>query len=537
MASRYWVRNAVGNWNSTANWSSSSAATPGGASVPTTGDVAIFSANSLAGNCTVNISPTVQSVNMTGYAGTLTFNSAGNYITITTTGTVFTGSTSATIVRSGASINGTNIRTQGTTGVTKTISTGAVSEANALNFDISGAGTYTLDGSTGNYGSLAINATTSFDNITVYGNFIPNSSNQAGSSQLTMACTLSVAATAMVAGTTYTITSAGTTNFTSYGAAANTPNTIFVATGAGTGTGTVTPTRLITYNGSNPIVYRITLGNGTSQGSVALSQNTIFSTNSTFVQSSGFFNNNGFSLTFINSSFGVINSNIKNIKITRSSGAYDINCSNSTNCNITGTNTTYDLSTAIIQFDASTGGNVSFAQNLVIGTFKLIYSGTLRIALFINGTNYTFLKLDISQFYSDVVTPSVITPFMRFYYNDGTSSFNPTVNIWQVVNNPVPVPAIMNRALEGTVDGCTGIPYPVTFKKLGGGCDYFYSTRLYQVDGSPAKTWYANTTFPGALTGNALFNAQNFGSNTDNGSNTNINFTQYPALGGFNEFF
>jgi hypothetical protein len=472
---------------------------------------------------------------MTGYTGTLTFNITGDYITITSTGTVFTGSTSATIVRSGSSINGTNIRTQSTVATNKTISTGAVTEANALNFDISGVGPYSL-GSTGNYGSLAINSTTSFDTITVYGNFIPNNSNQSGSSQLTMACTLSVAATAMVAGTTYTITSAGTTNFTSYGAAANTPNTIFVATGAGTGTGTVTPTRFITYNGSNPIVYRMTLGNGTSQGSVALSQNTIFSTSSTFFISSGFFNNNGFSLAFNSSSFAIFNANIKNIKITRGSGSYDISCSNSP-CNITGTNTTYDLSTAIIQHDISTSIGASFAQNLVIGTFKPIFSGTANSNSFYNGTNYTFLKFDISQFYSSTISPSVVIPYINFYYNDGTNSFNPTVNIWQVVNNPVSVPAIMNRGLQGTVDGCTSIPYPVTFKKLGGGCDYFYSTRLFLVNGSPARTWYANTTPPGSLTGNALFNAQNFGSNTDNGSNTNINFTQYPALGGFNEFF
>ena len=51
-----------------------------------------------------------------------------------------------------------------------------------------------------------------------------------------------VLATALVAGTTYKILSVGTTDFTLVGAAANTPQTLFVATGAGIGTGIVCDT-------------------------------------------------------------------------------------------------------------------------------------------------------------------------------------------------------------------------------------------------------------------------------------------------------
>lgn len=51
-----------------------------------------------------------------------------------------------------------------------------------------------------------------------------------------------IAATAMVAGTTYVITALGTTTFTSYGALANAVGVTFTATAAGTGTGTVSAT-------------------------------------------------------------------------------------------------------------------------------------------------------------------------------------------------------------------------------------------------------------------------------------------------------
>ena len=47
-------------------------------------------------------------------------------------------------------------------------------------------------------------------------------------------------ATSLIAGRTYTILTAGTTNFTLVGAANNNVGTVFTATGAGTGTGTVT---------------------------------------------------------------------------------------------------------------------------------------------------------------------------------------------------------------------------------------------------------------------------------------------------------
>jgi hypothetical protein len=50
---------------------------------------------------------------------------------------------------------------------------------------------------------------------------------------------VTVNATAMVNGSSYTIRTVGSTNFTLYGASSNTVGTVFTATGVGTGTGTV----------------------------------------------------------------------------------------------------------------------------------------------------------------------------------------------------------------------------------------------------------------------------------------------------------
>lgn len=55
---------------------------------------------------------------------------------------------------------------------------------------------------------------------------------------LTFAAAAAFAATALVAGRGYTITTLGTTNFTLHGASSNTIGTSFVATAVGTGTGT-----------------------------------------------------------------------------------------------------------------------------------------------------------------------------------------------------------------------------------------------------------------------------------------------------------
>ena len=56
-------------------------------------------------------------------------------------------------------------------------------------------------------------------------------------SQAPFASLVDTAATALVAGTSYTVKTPGDTTWTAAGAAANTNGTLFVATGPGTGTG------------------------------------------------------------------------------------------------------------------------------------------------------------------------------------------------------------------------------------------------------------------------------------------------------------
>lgn len=79
MADRYWV-GGTGNWNDTANWSSSSGG-PGGASVPTTGDNALFDQ---ASTYTVSMNVNISVNNLIISAGTVTV--SWGFVTITISG-------------------------------------------------------------------------------------------------------------------------------------------------------------------------------------------------------------------------------------------------------------------------------------------------------------------------------------------------------------------------------------------------------------------------------------------------------------------
>lgn len=76
MASRFWVGGGAStNWDATGNtnWS----ATSGGAnnaSVPTTGDDVFFDGNSGSGTAVMNVSPTIATIDFTGFTGTFTHN-------------------------------------------------------------------------------------------------------------------------------------------------------------------------------------------------------------------------------------------------------------------------------------------------------------------------------------------------------------------------------------------------------------------------------------------------------------------------------
>jgi len=98
MANRYWVAGSAGNWNDTANWSITSGGA-GGASVPTTGDAAIFDSNGV-GNCDVSSGfYTVDSLDLqSGYTGKV-YNTTKSFfvgdLTIASGATVETGGSAA----------------------------------------------------------------------------------------------------------------------------------------------------------------------------------------------------------------------------------------------------------------------------------------------------------------------------------------------------------------------------------------------------------------------------------------------------------
>jgi len=101
---RYWVATTASNWNNTANWSATSGGA-GGASVPGSGVAAIFDSGG-TGNCTLDMAPTIGSISISGYSGTINLN--GNNLTISgstastfSSGTVSNSGASAAVVLSG----------------------------------------------------------------------------------------------------------------------------------------------------------------------------------------------------------------------------------------------------------------------------------------------------------------------------------------------------------------------------------------------------------------------------------------------------
>ena len=171
MANKYWAAGVSGNWNDILSWSDFAIGTPAGALVPGAGDAAIFNAASGTVTATLDISPDVQTLTMTGFTGTLAFGT--NTISLNSTGTIFTGATTMTVT-------GTpQVICTNSSATARTITPGVVTEANSISFRITaGTGTVSLtagaylnldftDGTnpTGYAGALGNTA------ITIYGSF------------------------------------------------------------------------------------------------------------------------------------------------------------------------------------------------------------------------------------------------------------------------------------------------------------------------------------------------------------------------------
>lgn len=166
MANRFWVAGGNGNWNDTSNWSATTGGASG-ASVPGSTDAAMFDASSGSGTATLDISPTIQTLTMTGFTGTLAFGT--NTITLNSTGSVFTGATTY-------SVTGTpRIILSNATATSRSITAGSVTEANSISFDIqAGSGSVGVSGNvrdlvfSGTFtGSIGNNTRTIFGNLTL----------------------------------------------------------------------------------------------------------------------------------------------------------------------------------------------------------------------------------------------------------------------------------------------------------------------------------------------------------------------------------
>lgn len=98
MANRFWV-GGTGTWDAadTTHWSATTGGA-GGASVPGTGDAAVFDASSGGGTVTVNATITIQSITMGAFTGTLDFSANNNNVTLSTaTGLSVTGTGARTL--------------------------------------------------------------------------------------------------------------------------------------------------------------------------------------------------------------------------------------------------------------------------------------------------------------------------------------------------------------------------------------------------------------------------------------------------------
>lgn len=171
MANKYWAAGVSGNWNSITSWSDFAIGTPAGALVPGAGDAAIFNAASGTVTATLDISPDIQTLTMTGFTGTLAFGT--NTISLNSTGTVYAGTLTMTVTGTPQIILTNN------TATARTVSPASVTESNSISFQII-AGTGTLALTSGSYRNLdftdGVNPTgyagaLGNNSNTIYGNF------------------------------------------------------------------------------------------------------------------------------------------------------------------------------------------------------------------------------------------------------------------------------------------------------------------------------------------------------------------------------
>jgi hypothetical protein len=407
MADRYWV-GGTGNWSDTARWSATSGGA-GGASVPGSGDAAIFNSSSGAGTATVDSDVTIQTLTTNGFTGTLAFgtktislNGSGANIFVGATTYAVTGTPIINIIYSGSDAT--------------TIYTDTPTAANAISFNIN-AGTYQLSmdtfrvknlnftgfsgsflslSSCGVYGNLTIStgmtytsgtgtvsflATSGTNTITTNGKTIPTgiSFNGAGGTfQLQDALTInSTSQLSLIAGTldlngkTVTCGNASISNTGVRTLAFNGGNITCIGAGGTLWTASVTTN--LTVTGAS--IVNISYSGATATTIVAgvLTEANSISFN---------FTAGTYLLTFLGS--GVLNHSARNVNFTGFSGTW----------NSTGTNKIYGGLTLSSAMTLSTGSGVlTFAATS--GTQVLTSNGkTINISLNFDGVGGTWQLSD-----------------------------------------------------------------------------------------------------------------------------------------------
>ena len=366
MANRYWV-GGTGTWSAInlLNWSGTSGGI-GGASVPSTGDTATFDANSGTGTVTLNYNPTIQSLGMSAYTGTLAFGTQN--ISVNNTGTVFTGGTGYTLTGTPV-INATNAGAI-------TISAGASSEANSISFNITtSSGIVTITGSVKNLNFTGYTGALAANTRTIYGN-------------LTISTGMSLTAGTTI--TTFGATS-GTQSITSNAKTLDFPVTI---NGVG---------------GTVQLVDALTLG----------SSRTLTLTNGTF-------NSNAKSVTV--GAFAANNTNTKTVTITNSTITILSGNATTVGFNITATGSSINLAGSSIIFTTSSvaifygGGNAfTYPQVTMSGTGQLIIGASSA------NTNITTLTNTVQPCTISLRSTGATTTVTNFNVN-GTAGNLVTLN-------------------------------------------------------------------------------------------------------------
>lgn len=187
-ADRYWIATTTSNWNTTASWSTTSGGASG-ASVPGSGDIAIFN-SSKVGSCTINAAVNVAGFDVrTGYTGTIS--QGANTITIGTSNAIFTagtfsGGSSAITCNGTFTLSGTSF----------------TSTSNTLTFNstvTNSSGTFTHNSGTVTFNSSSSQTIPAWD-------FYNLTSSSSGARTLASSGTIGIAATFTKGTNTYTAT-------------------------------------------------------------------------------------------------------------------------------------------------------------------------------------------------------------------------------------------------------------------------------------------------------------------------------------------